>query len=210
MRRLNQILDVDLDFYNNDRRPLFSIQRLLGKLNRNIPVGISVEHQDVLPFIRLAVKSKILVTPCEIHHVDEHHDFYGKPDLAHPPGCGDFLYHIPTEWYQRIVWTRNGQSDDADFDWGQRWCQQHNISIHSTFKHLWEPDRVKLALFTISPDYLSNTMLHNAAKMVDMIATHFRSRVTFKPIKEDTDDLRHPKNWEKWLTRSGQRGMMVA
>lgn len=203
MKKRDQILDVDLDYFNWTDRPVSCVKRMLKKLDRKLPAILVVEHQQVLPEIRRMIQEDRLLTPVEYFHVDEHHDFYGNPcrKFDDDPHCGDYMFYLPFNRIKFITWIRTVRSGDEDWYEAKEWSVENRIRLRVANRHVWTPNRVGIVTFAVSPDYLEDLMLEKIDEITGLITDHFRLKETVWP--DPTADLnrrRSTLNWNGGLT----------
>lgn len=179
MNYRNQILDVDLDAFNYCANPTQSIWDLVDSLPRNIPASLVIEHQQVLPAIRKLIKNRFsgFGRPIDYFHVDEHHDLYGDCPKRKPGkvNCGNYVYFLPVKKISSFTWVYPARhACDEDWCYSRKWLKDQGITVQKTIKHSWNPDKVALAVFAISPDYCSRNVMSDMGTILSYITQHFK------------------------------------
>lgn len=235
-QKRNIWLDVDLDYFNYADDPKLEVRKLLVQLLPSTPAVIVVEHHRVVAHVRRAVGSGALSTPCTVLHVDHHHDYYkddawrtgtgGKRTVS---DCGCFMYFLEKQWYDDVVWIAppDGSAEIYCNMWisAKRWlrrngkkasCTEQIPWVERKWHRKWHKDRVGFITFTVSPDYLEDTMRDSIEKIIGMIAKHFSLDTTVEPAIAVPDGLlsgtpdacgcpsTSPKDWCTVIRRNGK------
>ena len=208
----NQWVDIDLDYFNESESPMSQFESMMLSIDPSTKAFFCVNHQEVLPIVNEAVEKKWIKKPFTIFRVDDHHDYYGRPDQK-SIHCGNFGYHVPLDFYKEFVWVTRSPTTYHD-DWGRakNWIKQqgkkarvvtgnfvgnHYYSIWKYKKNIikdnapyWDPRDVGLVTITVSPDY--QELKHNLGAMVEYCADYFK--IKERPVREGK--FYRPSGWK--------------
>lgn len=194
---METLVTIDLDWLNGDNNPEIELENLLNYIPRNIPAVMTIEHHESLPHIMRWVKEDQIKKPFNIVIVDEHHDCYdnrfGSAPESSPTNCGNWVFHIPTHWYNKLTWMQNGESGIQDWAAAQRWLSGHAIEVEATKENVLEVEIVA-ATFCLSPDYMWEDVLECAPILIDAIRRHFE--LLHIPLRNHKYDANLIAGWE--------------
>jgi hypothetical protein len=208
----NEIIDLDLDYFNVDhehllykKTPIEKLNKMLLTLDQETPCSFHIEHEEILHKLKRRSTIGISGSNVTIYHIDQHHDFYGDEP---PPSdkfvdCGNFCYNIPLRLYDNFVWvTETPRSSDICSDWNraQKWLDSHKKTVSKVRSWDWDERRVASVFVTVSPDYSELGYHYNA--MIQLIADYFGTSDVPCPFNRFHDK---PKNWgfRKRITKEG-------
>lgn len=189
------LISVDLDWLNGQSDPIDKLKKLLRYIPKNTPSVMTVEHHEFLPQLHRWIKSGKIPTPFNILNIDEHHDYYfvfnSSPVFVknREINCGNWGYHVPTNWYNRLTWVCNSHGEFCDWDDAQKWLDNRNISCSVRNKHRLSELRTEIVatIFCVSPDYLHENMHDHIVEAVEMIVRHFKMKRAPKRVYNGQD-----------------------
>ncbi len=191
----NQWVDIDLDYFNRFPAPMSAFEKILLSVNPKTPAFFCIDHQQVLPIIRKAIKYGTVQTPMTIFRVDDHHDYYHIkyfPKKNRDVNCGNFGFRVPVKSYNRFVWVTRKVGRDYCWPKAVKWLKEKGKIVEKLKSVCWDKKDVGLVTITVSPDFQS--LEYNLSAMLELASEYFN--IPSRPYVKSDGKMYYPEDWE--------------